>query len=479
MNYNKNKRTKIVATLGPSSQCKNTIFEMIHEGADVFRINFSHSNHEAQKKIIDIIHGINKTNDTHIALLADLQGPKLRIGEVENNSIMLEDDKQISITTKCIIGNDSILSVTYNKLPMEVKPNDRILLDDGKILLKVIETDKKENIKALIVHGGVLSSRKGFNLPDTFISQSSLTDKDRKDIAFIMKNKFQWIALSFVRAASDIEQLKLEIDKYPQKNKPLIIAKIEKPEAINDIDNIIDAADGIMVARGDLGIEIPMENVPLVQKMIVKKCLNASKPIIIATQLMESMIDSFTPTRAEVNDVANNVLDGADAVMLSGETSIGKYPLKVIENVRKIILQVETFEDIFYKHNQPDVNNADRFISDAICYNACKLAQQVDAKAIVSMTHSGYSAIKISSHRPKAQILIFTDNHAILSKLSLVWGVQGFYYDKYESTDNTIEDIKNYLKNNGLLFDNDMIVNLASMPIAEKGKINMLRLNKV
>ncbi|MDD3877355.1 MAG: pyruvate kinase [Bacteroidales bacterium] len=476
---NNNKRTKIIATLGPASQSESTIIALINEGVDVFRINFSHSTHEVHQKSINIIHRYNINNNSHIALLADLQGPKLRIGDVENNEVNLEDGKIITVTTKETLSSDSILSVNYKPLPKEIKPNDRILIDDGKILLKVVSTDNNQNIQALVVHGGVLTSKKGFNLPDTFISQSSLTDKDKEDLSFVMQNRFQWVALSFVRKASDIHELKKEILKYHKKNSPLVIAKIEKPEAINDIDNIINAADAVMVARGDLGIEIPMENVPLIQKMIVKKCLIASKPIIIATQLMESMISNYTPTRAEVNDVANNVMDGADAVMLSGETSIGMYPVNVVENVRKIILQAESFEGIYYKHNKPENIYSERFITDSICSNACLLAQEIDATAIISMTYSGYSAIKISSYRPKAPIYIFTNNHAILSKLNLVWGVTGFFYDKFISTDDTIEDLKQYLKKIKIISEGEKIINLASMPISEKGKINTLRLSKV
>jgi len=343
-----------------------------------------------------------------------------------------------------------------------------------------LSTNKNDAIEAKIVHGGILSSKKGFNLPDTKVSQSSVTEKDKEDLAFILENRFQWIALSFVRSADDIKELRQLMAKYKHvKKQPLIIAKIEKPEAIADIDNIIAVADGIMVARGDLGIEVPLENVPLLQKMIVKKCLFAAKPIIVATQMMESMIQNYSPTRAEVNDVANSVMDGADAVMLSGETSVGKYPVKVIDIVSKIINQVESFEGIYYKENLPDKDNENRFITDNVIYSACILAKQVNAKAIISMTHSGYSAIKLSSHRPMASVLIFTNNHSILSKLSLVWGVTGFYYDSFESTDKTIDDIKNKLKREGHLLENDVVINLASIPIEAKGKINMVKLSQI
>ncbi len=474
-----NKRTKVIATIGPASQSEDMILALAKEGVDVCRINFSHDTHETHQKKIDAVHHINKKYKMHLALLGDLQGPKLRVGKVENDAVVLKNGTHITITTKECIGTAQKLFVDYPYLAKDVKTNDRILIDDGKIMLRVLETNNNDALLAQVVYGGTLSSRKGFNLPDSEVSEPTLSEKDKTDLAFIMENRFQWVALSFVRRASDIHELRNEMAKYKKRNPPLIIAKIEKPEALTDINNIIEATDAVMVARGDLGIEIPMENVPLIQKMIINKCLHASKPIIVATQMMESMIHNFNPTRAEVSDVANSVMDGADAVMLSGETSVGDHPLKVVEMVRKIIKQVESFEGIFYKENPPDELNSPRFITDSVIYSACILAQQVHASAIVSMTHSGYSAIKISSHRPKSQIFVFTNNHAILSKLSLVWGVKGFYYDKFESTDNTIDEVKDFLVKNGYIEKKDIIINLASMPIEARGKINMVRLSYV
>jgi pyruvate kinase len=308
-----------------------------------------------------------------------------------------------------------------------------------------------------------------------------LTPKDLKDLDFALTQQVDWIGLSFVRSASDIIELKHLIQNFNNEVRTKVVAKIEKPEAIKDIDNIIKETDALMVARGDLGVEVPMQEVPVIQKMLVRKCLEASKPVIIATQMMESMIINISPSRAEVNDVANSVMDGADAVMLSGETSVGNHPEKVVEAMSKIIEHVEANSDIYNRDNAaPNVDlHNDRFISDSICYTAAKMAERTKAAAIVTMTHSGYTAFKLSSHRPKANIYIFTDNYNILTTLNLVWGVRGFYYDKNISTDHTIADIKFILKKSGVVKTNDLIINIASIPLSEKGKSNMIKLSAV
>ena len=469
-------KTKIVATMGPACASFEVLEAMIKEGVDICRINFSHGNYEEVKKVITNVRAINKKLKSNVAILADLQGPKMRIGEVENNSIELTGGKQITITTQKCVGTAQKIYLTYEKFPKDVEVGDAILIDDGKIMLETISTNGKDEVKAKIVHGGTLSSKKGFNLPNTKISLPCLTEKDLKDLDFALENDVEWIGLSFVRKVTDIVDLK-EIIKGKKKHAR-VIAKIEKPEAIKEIDNIIDMADGIMVARGDLGVELPMEKVPMIQKMLVDKCIHASKPVIIATQMMESMITNFSPTRAEVNDVANAVMDGADAVMLSGETSVGKFPLRVIETMQKIIVEVEKRESIYHREHPP-VLKTQTYISDSICHNACTLAEQADVSAIVSMTNSGYTAFKLSSHRPKANIFIFTDNHSLLTSLSLVWGVRGFYYDKYESTDQTIEDLKIFLKKEGLVESDDLIINIASMPMKDRGRTNMLKLSQI
>ena len=470
------KRTKIVATLGPASTSIEVIEAMINAGVNVCRINFSHGSYENVTTQINNIRALNIKLNTHVAVLADLQGPKLRIGVVENNGVELVAGNEITITTHECIGTASRIYITYPQFPKDVKAGENILIDDGKLLLKVIETNGTDEVRSVIIFGGTLSSKKGVNLPNTKVSLPCLTEKDLNDLDFALEHNVEWIGLSFVRSVTDIVDLKAIIKK---KNKHTrVIAKIEKPEALEGIDDIIDLSDGIMVARGDLGVELPMEQVPLVQKMLVRKCLAASTPIIIATQMMESMITNFAPTRAEVNDVANAVLDGADAVMLSGETSVGKYPVKVIEAMTRIINNVEAEESIYYKENEPTTKNQ-TFIADSICYNACVMAKQADVKAIVSMTNSGYTAFKLASQRPQATILIFTDNRSLLTTLNLVWGVKGFYYDKYESTDQTITDILEILKSNGSVSTDDLVINILSMPMKEKGRTNMLKLSQI
>lgn len=471
--YNK---TKIIATVGPASSSEKILEKMIRGGVDVFRINFSHGSYDDMKKIISSIRKLNKKLNTNIGILADLQGPKIRIGKVKNSRIELKEGKTISIVTKECMGDEARLCINYTHFPSDVSAGEQIRINDGKFLLEVISTNKKDLVKAKIIYGGMLSSNKGVNLPDTKISLPCLTEKDSKDLNFALEHEVEWIGLSFVRSVTDVVDLKKKIKEKHKHAR--VIAKIEKSEALKEIDNIIDLADGIMVARGDLGVELPMEQVPLIQKMLVEKCIKASRPVIIATQMMESMIENFSPTRAEVNDVANAVLDGADAVMLSGETSVGKFPVKVIETMQKIISRVEQ-EEIIYFREHPPVLQTQTFISDSICYNASVMARQAKVSAIVTMTNSGYTAFRISSHRPRANIFVFTDNHVLLTTLSLVWGVRRFYYNKYESTDKTMEDLKNFLKKEGLVKTDDLLINTASMPLIEKGRTNMLRLSHV
>ena len=469
-------KTKIVATMGPASSSPEVLEQMIKAGVDICRINFSHGSYDDVKTSINNVRAINKKLNTYVGILADLQGPKLRIGEVENNAVELIVGNEIAITTEKCVGNDKRVYITYPQFPKDVAVGDNVLIDDGKILLKVISTNSKDLVKAKIIYGGTLSSKKGVNLPNTKISLPCLTKKDLEDLDFALENNVEWIGLSFVRSVTDIVDLK-EIIKSKNK-KARVIAKIEKPEAIKEIDNIIDMTDGLMVARGDLGVELPMEQVPIIQKMLVNKCIHASKPVIVATQMMESMITNFAPTRAEVNDVANAVMDGADAVMLSGETSVGKYPVKVIEAMERIISSVEHEDRIYYREHSPTIKNQ-TFISDSICYNACVMSRQAGVKAVISMTNSGYTAFKLSSHRPKANIFIFTDNTYLLTALSLVWGVRGFYYDKYESTDQTISDLCDFLKREGHVNTDDLVINIASIPMKERGRTNMLKLSYI
>jgi pyruvate kinase len=471
------KKTKIVATMGPAStNSKEVLKEMILNGTNVCRLNFSHGKHEDHLNTIKMVREINSELDVDVALLADLQGPKIRIGEVENNSIELINGAELIITTHSCIGNARKVYLTYKEFPKDVAVGDRVMMDDGKLQLEVTATNREDEVTTKVINGGILSSKKGVNLPNTKISLPCLTVKDLRDLDFALEHNVDWIGLSFVRSAKDIDDLRKLITKKNKHSK--IIAKIEKPEAVNDIEAIIRATDAVMIARGDMGVELPMEQVPNIQKMIIRKSRSFGKPTIVATQMMESMITNFSPTRAEVNDVANAVLDGADAVMLSGETSVGKFPVEVIKAMSKIVLEIEKNDEIYHKEEVPE-RSEDRFISDSICFNATRLAQRVSAKAIITMTFSGYTAYKISSQRPKSDIFVFTENRQILTQLNLVWGVKGYFYDKLGSTDQTIVDCQDYLKEKGLVKTGDYVINVASVPIEEKGKSNMVKLSQI
>ncbi|GGH69441.1 pyruvate kinase [Phaeocystidibacter marisrubri] len=465
-------RAKIVATLGPASANKETMLSMIKAGVNVFRINFSHGDHETHRKTIRLIREINEEFDYNIATLADLQGPKLRVGDVEEGAIINVGDT-LTFTTKETKGTAKKVFMTYERFPQDVQVGERILLDDGKLLLTVKKTNGEDEVEAEVVQGGPLKSKKGVNLPNTKISLPCLTEKDLADLEVALEENVEWIGLSFVRNAEDVIELKRLIRKA--KKQAFVISKIEKPEAVMDIDRILEETDGVMVARGDLGVEVPMQSVPLIQKMITEKALMYSKPVIIATQMMETMIENMSPTRAEVNDVANSVLDGADAVMLSGETSVGKHPIAVVEAMSRIISHVEESAEITAPEHPPLVRD-DRYITDSICYHASKVADSVSASAIMTMTFSGYTAFKISSHRPKSNVFVFTANRSILNTLSLLWGVHGFYYDKMESTDNTFHEIKELIRGKKLMKKGELMVKIASMPIQERGFTNMLKI---
>jgi len=466
--------SKIVATIGPKSASVETLRAMIAAGMNVCRINASHGDYDFHKKIINRIRRLNRELKSSVAVIYDLQGPKIRISEVDTKENVLRENQEIMLAAGEGISDNSVIYVSYNGFYKDVSAGDSVLIDDGKIELQVLRKNGSDKISAKVVHGGKLSSRKGVNLPFTKVSLPSLTEKDKNDLAFALENNVEWIGLSFVRKPEDVKELKQIILK--QNSEARVIAKIEKPEALRNIDKIVEESDGIMVARGDLGVEIAMEKVPVIQKMLVRKCNQASKPIIIATQMMESMISNFHPTRAETNDVANAVFDGADALMLSGETAVGKYPVQVIKEMNKIIRICEEESSIYNRHHPP-VSNSPSIISDSICYNACLMAEQSGAKAIIAMTHSGYTAFKISSQRPRSCIFIFTDNKPLVNMLSLVWGVKGFYYNKYKSTDNTILEIKNILKKEKLVHPGDSIINVASMPIHERGTSNTIKLS--
>ncbi len=463
--------------MGPASAKKEVLLAMIKAGVNVCRLNFSHGKAEDHQKTIDTIREINAQYKVNIGILADLQGPKIRIGLVKDGGIHLVNGKHIDITTKECIGDDNQIYITYTTFPQDVQAGETILLDDGKLQLKVIETNRKDTVKCEVLHGGILTSRKGVNLPNTKVSIPSLTEEDLVNLQFALQNDVEWIGLSFVRTGEDIVDLKRIIS---QSGKPAkIIAKVEKPEAIDNIDAIIAATDGVMVARGDLGVEMPLEVVPMLQKMIVRKCRAASKPVIVATQMLESMITTPRPTRAEVNDVANSVLDGADAVMLSGETSVGEFPLIVIETMAKIVRNVEESGYPFNAAKEAGAVSVSNYLSNAVCESAVYLAGHTNAAGIVSMTVSGYTAFEISSYRPKASTYIFTSNKTLLNALSLVWGVRAFYYDQLESTDKTITDVNEMLKQENLVEAGEVLINTAAIPIEKQGKTNMLKVTVV
>ena len=468
--------TKIVATMGPASWHKDVMKDMIKAGVNVFRVNFSHGDHETHRRTIRLVKELNEEFNCKTAVLADLQGPKLRIGDVEEGAVINEGDT-LTFTTNKVSGTAELVYMNYKQFPQDVNNGEHILLDDGKLMCEVIETNKKDTVVTKVIQGGPLKSKKGVNLPNTKVSLPCLTKKDLEDVIVAMEEGVEWIGLSFVRDADDVNELRKIINDFGSFAK--IVSKIEKPEAVVDIDKIIDATDAIMVARGDLGVEIPYSSVPMVQKMIVEKCHLKATPCIIATQMMESMIDSQSPTRAEVNDVANSVCDGADAVMLSGETSVGKFPAKVVETMANIVAHVESTFDVKPNiENEPSVKN-ERYITKTICYNAAKIADQIDAAAILTMTFSGYTALKIAGHRPKTKIIVFTANRQIMNQMSLVWGVEAFFYDKMESTDQSFKDIKAILKESGTVKEGDLIVNIASMPIEERGFTNMLKISAI
>jgi pyruvate kinase len=471
------KKTKIVATLGPASSDRDTIKEMMIAGVNVFRINFSHADFDAAKQRIELIRNLNKELGFNVGILADLQGPKLRVGKMKDGVVVETGDRVVFTTEKIEEGTADHVYMNYQSFPKDVKAGERILLDDGKLIFEVVSTDGQSEVIASVIQGGPLKSNKGVNLPNTEVSLPALTEKDVKDAVFAIEQEVDWIALSFVRHKEDLLDLKKLIKKHGSYEIP-IISKIEKPQALDNIDEIINHSNGLMVARGDLGVEVPAEGVPLIQKNLVIKAKAARIPVIIATQMMESMIDGLTPSRAEVNDVANSVMDGADAVMLSGETSVGKYPVEVIQTMRKIVIRVEN-SPLIRKYDQAPQNKNDRFITKSTCYHAALLATEIEAKAICTLTNSGYTAFQISAWRPDSSILVFTSNKRILSQLNLLWGVKCHYYDRFVSTDETVLDVNQIAKEKGYVKAGDSLVNLLAMPVANKGMVNTLRVSVI
>lgn len=472
-----NKKTKIVATLGPATNTKDILAKMAKQGVNVFRINFSHADYDTVKDRIKQIREINEERGYNVAVLADLQGPKLRVGIMKDEGVSLKAGDTFIFTTEECEGTKEKAFMTYQRFPKDVKVGESILVDDGKLRFEVVATDKEKEVVTKVVVGGKLKSKKGVNLPNTNISLPALTEKDKKDVVFALEQQVDWIALSFVRNPEDLRMLR-DLIKQKSRYRVPVIAKIEKPEAVENIDALIPYCDGLMVARGDLGVEVPMQEVPLIQKMLVNRAKQARIPVIIATQMMETMIENPVPTRAEVNDVANSIMDGADAVMLSGETSVGKHPVKVIEAMTKIIGSVE-FSSLIKVPEAPPHIRTNRFITKAICHHAAQMVDDIDAKAISTLTNSGYTAFQISAWRPKSHIVAFTSERRILGKLNLLWGVRAFYYDRELSTDDTVDDINEIIKEKGFAKANDFVINLSSMPVKAKGMVNTLRVSQI
>ena len=471
-----NKKTKIVATLGPATNTKEILAEMGAAGVNVFRINFSHADYDVVKERIRQIREINEERGYNVAILADLQGPKLRVGVMEDGVEVKAGNTFIFTTEECI-GTEERAYMTYQQFPRDVKAGENILVDDGKLQFEVISTDKSKEVITKVIVGGPLKSKKGVNLPNTNISLPALTEKDKKDVVFALKQEVDWIALSFVRNPEDLRMLR-DLIKQKSRYRVPVIAKIEKPEAVENIDALIPYCDGLMVARGDLGVEVPMQDVPLIQKMLVRRAKKARIPVIIATQMMETMIENSVPTRAEVNDVANSIMDGADAVMLSGETSVGKHPVRVIQKMTEIIGSVE-FSDLIKVPIEAPHIRTNRFITKSVCYHAALMADDIKASAISTLTNSGYTAFQISAWRPKSHVIAFSSERRILGKLNLLWGVRAFYYDRELNTDDTIKDLNEIIKEKGFVKSGEFVINLSSMPVEEKGMVNTLRVSQI
>ncbi|MGN6351793.1 MAG: pyruvate kinase [Parafilimonas sp.] len=472
-------RTKIVATIGPACDTYEKMLELAKAGVNVFRLNFSHGTQEDKARILGLIERMNEEEPFNISSLADLQGPKLRVGEIQNGLLEINNGDILTFTSKeKVIGTKEKIYVSYPNLHEDVKVGDKILIDDGKLEVVVIEVTPDDDVKVAVSYGGILMPKKGVNLPDTDISLPALTEKDISDLEFILQHNVDWIALSFVRKAEDIIDLKKRIAEKNSSSK--VIAKIEMPSALKDLRNIILESDAVMVARGDLGVELPVEKVPMAQRDIIRKCIHRGKPVIVATQMMESMIDRIKPNRSEITDVANAVLEGADAVMLSAETATGKHPALVVETMRRIILEVEKTE---YRYNREEdlkpLSHSPTFLSDAICYNACKIAKDANADALIGMTQSGYTAFTLSSYRPKSPLYIFTKVKSLVNQLSLSWGVRAFYYDEEISLDDIIFDQINILKERGFIKTDDVVINTGSTPINLHLPTNVLKITKI
>ena len=464
------KRTKIIATIGPASSSAAVIAKLIRAGMDVARLNFSHGEHADHKKRIRLIRQEAAKAEKQIAIIQDLQGPKIRVGAMQNDAVTLRRGDMVTLTTRKIKGTVSAIPVTYPRLAKDLRAGETILLDDGRLELKVIKKEANA-LRCRVIRGGALKSNKGINLPGSRISLPSLTHKDREDILFSIEHGVDYIALSFVRSASDIEHARRFIRK--QGADIPIIAKIEKPEAIQNLDAIISASDGVMVARGDLGVEMRPEQVPLLQKKIIAACNAAEKPVITATQMLESMIESPQPTRAEASDVANAILDGTDCVMLSGETAVGKYPVQAVEVMARIAVETETS----LTPVPPDRHISG--VGESVAHAACRAAEEQRAKAIVAFTQSGTTALLVSKHRPTVPVISATPFENVARRISLYWGVTPIILTTRRTTDDMIATVEHAMLKRKLVRPRDLIVITAGVPIGVAGSTNMMKIHRV
>jgi len=475
------KRTKIICTLGPSTDSLEKIVALIKEGMDVARLNFSHGTREEQEKRIRLVREASKITGKPVAILQDLQGPKIRIGDL-TKTVLLNQGDQLTITTKEQIGSYDVVSTTYKEIVNDVNPGDTILMDDGRIELKVLSKNDTQVTTEIII-GGLLKPKKGLNLPGVNISIPSLTEKDLKDLECGLENRVDMVALSFVRSANEVKHIKQLIHEKSQ--DIWVVAKIEKPEAVANINAIIQESDGIMVARGDLGIEMRTEEVPVLQKMIVEKCNLAHKPVIIATQMLESMIENPRPTRAEANDVANAVFDGTDAVMLSGETAAGDYPIEAVRTMREITERVEqqslrpvpARQKQWLEENTPQIRCID--LDEAIATSAVQIAEALLAKAIIVLTHSGATAVKISKQKPTCTVMAVSDKEAVQRWMCMVWGINTVITETMVSTDESFKRIERILCKKGILKTGDLVVYTLGIPILDHGGTDTIKVSHV
>jgi len=471
------RRTKIVATLGPASSSEELLNALMDGGADIFRLNFSHGDQQDKAELIRRIRDISTRRRQAVAILGDLQGPKIRTGLMQSDGVKLQPGAEVTITTRDVRGTETLIPTTYQQLPGDVRPGDHILLDDGLMELEVVAIDGAD-VRCRVVVGGLLKDRKGINLPGVAVSVPALTEKDRRDLEFCIREGVDWVALSFVRSAADILELKDLI--FQHKSDIRVVAKIEKPQAVADFDAILEATDGVMVARGDLGVEMRPEKVPLIQKMIIRKCNAAGKPVITATQMLESMIEHPRPTRAEVSDVANAILDGTDAVMLSAETASGKYPVEAVKLMARVALDVESDPDLKEKvfHPIPEARGYRR-LPEAISQAACRVAENVDAKAILAFTQTGTSAALVCKYRPPMPIFAVTPSQAVRRRLVLYAGVRSLRVDIEGDTEAQIRSVEAAVLEAGVLQRGDIVVITMGSPVSAPGTTNLMKVHRL